>query len=240
MKKMLFACVSLVALTVASRLDAADLSSLPAPVVAPPFPTAYNWTGFYAGGRVGYAWGTSNWTSSTPGAANLSGALDLFQPFNAFNDTGSFSQGMQAGYNYMLPNRIVVGAEADVTFPGFPDKAGISIGGTSNLTSPMLGAETLSETVLNSGTVRGRIGYAPGNWLFYATGGFAWTYDRLTLAQLGSGANESPFLWRLGFAAGAGVEAPVAPHWTARLEYLYTGYGNGSTTFFVGAQRIEF
>ena len=79
----------------------------------------------------------------------------------------------------MLPNRIVVGAEADVTFPGFPNNAGISIGGTSNLTSPTLGAETFSETVLTSGTVRGRIGYAPGSWLFYATGGFAWTYDRL-------------------------------------------------------------
>jgi high affinity Mn2+ porin len=199
----------------------------------------YNWTGFYAGGSVGYAWGTSNWTSSTPGAANLSGALDLFQPFNAFNDTGSFSQGMQAGYNYMLPNRIVIGAEADVTFPGFPDKAGISIGGIKNLTSPALGAETFSETVLNSGTVRGRIGYAPGGWLFYATGGFAWTYDRQTLTQLAIGVSERPFLWRLGFAAGAGVEAPVAPHWTARLEYLYTGYGNSSTTFFAGAQRIE-
>ena len=140
MKKMLFACVSLVALTVASRLDAADLSSLPAPVVAPPFPTGYNWTGFYAGGRVGYAWGNFKLDLEHAGSSNLSGAIDLFQPFNAFKDTGSFSQGMQAGYNYMLPNRIVVGAEADVTFPGFPNNAGISIGGTSNLTSPTLGA----------------------------------------------------------------------------------------------------
>ena len=236
MRELLVAGVALMA--VAGERLCCDFS-LPIAVKAAPVPTAYNWTGFYAGGRVGYAWGTSNWTSNTPGAANLSGALDLFQPFNAFNDTGSFSQGMQAGYNYMLPNRIVVGAEADVTFPGFPDKAGISIGGTSNLTSPMLGAETLSETVLNSGTVRGRLGYAPGNWLFYATGGFAWTYDRLALTQLGSGATESPFLSRLGFAAGAGVEAPVAPHWTARLEYLFTDYGNGSTTFFVGAQRVD-
>ena len=40
--------------------------------------------------------------------------------------------------------------------------AGISIGGTSTFTSPTLGAESFSETVLASGTVRGRIGYAPG------------------------------------------------------------------------------
>ena len=46
-------------------------------------------------------------------------------------------------------------------------------------------------------------------------------------------------MWRLGFAAGAGVEAPVAPHWTARLEYLFTDYGNSGTTFFAGAQRFD-
>ena len=197
--------------------------------------------GFYAGGHLGYAWGSSNWTASTPAAPALStsGSIDLFQPFDAFKDTGSFFEGLQAGYNYMLPNRVVVGAEADVSFPSFPNSAGISIGGTSTLSSALIGAESYSETVLSSGTVRGRIGYAPGSWLFYATGGFAWTYDQLTLTQLASGASESPFLWRLGWAAGAGVEVPVAPHWTARLEYLFTDYGISSVTFFSGAQRID-
>ena len=93
--------------------------------------------------------------------------------------------------------------------------------------------------MLSSGTVRGRIGYAPGNWLFYATGGFAWTYDQLTLTQLASGTTESPFLWRLGWAAGAGVEVPVAPHWTARLEYLFTDYGTSSVTFASAGQRFN-
>ena len=192
LKELLVACVLLTALDVANRADAADLS-LPLPVKAPTTPFGYDWSGFYAGGRVGYAWGTSNWTASTPGAPNVSGSLDLFQPFDAFKDTGSFSQGLQAGYNYMLPNRIVIGAEADVTFPGFPNNAGISIGGASNLTSPTLGAETFSETVLTSGTVRGRIGYAPGSWLFYATGGVAWTYNQLSLTQLANGTTECRF-----------------------------------------------
>jgi len=39
--------------------------------------------------------------------------------------------------------------------------------------------------------------------------------------------------------AGAGIEVPIAPHWTARLEYLFTDYGNSGTTFFAGAQRID-
>ena len=117
--------------------------------------------------------------------AVVSGSFGLFQPINSFNETGSFFDGMQAGYNYMLPNRFVVGAEADASFPSFQNLNGISIGGTSTLLAPAIGAESFSETMLSFGTVRGRIGYAPGNWLFYATGGFAWAYDQLTLTQLG-------------------------------------------------------
>ncbi|MGC1348554.1 MAG: carbohydrate porin [Xanthobacteraceae bacterium] len=200
---------------------------------------AYNWNGFYAGGQMGYAWGSSNFTASSPGAPSVSGSFSVAQPLDSFAEAGSFLAGVQAGYNYMLPNRLLVGAEVDATFPAFPNLAGFGIGGTSNLISPTLGAETYGENVLASGSVRGRMGYAPGSWLFYATGGLAWTYDRLTLAQLATTANEQPFLWRLGWAAGAGVEAPVAPHWTARLEYLFTDYGNSGTTFFAGAQRFD-
>jgi len=211
-----------------------DLIVTKAPAI--PFSGAeYNWNGFYAGGHLGVAWGSSNWTA----APGIAGSTDLFQPIDAFDEAGSFFAGLQAGYNYMLPNRFLIGAEADASFPSFPNLAGISIGGTSTFTSPALGAVSYSETVLSSGTLRGRVGYAPGSWLFYATGGFAWTYDRQTLTQLAGGASESPFLWRLGWAAGVGVEAPVAPHWTARLEYLFTDYGNSGTAFFAGAQRFN-
>jgi high affinity Mn2+ porin len=204
---------------------------------APPpssIPADFNWTGFYAGGHLGYAWGSSNWTG--PGAT---GSLNLSQSVDTFAETGSFFEGLQAGYNYMLPNRVVIGAEIDASFPAFQNLAGISIGGISNFTSPTLGAVSYSETVLSSGTVRGRIGYAPGSWLFYATGGFAWSYDQLTLTQLASGTTDMPFLWRLGWAAGAGVEVPILPHWTARLEYLFTDYGTSSALFANAGQRFN-
>jgi high affinity Mn2+ porin len=224
-----------VALATAQRaLAADDIIVTKAPPIPYSVPAAYDWNGFYAGGHLGYAWGNSNWT-----APGVSGSLDLAQPVDTFDGAGSFFAGLQAGYNYMLPNRVVIGAEADVSFPAFPNLAGISIGGASTFTSPTIGAESYSETVLSSGTVRGRIGYAPGNWLFYATGGFAWTYDQLSLTQLASGATEAPFLWRLGWAAGAGVEVPVAPRWTARLEYLFTDYGISGVNFLGGAQRID-
>ena len=211
--------------------NAADL-----PVKAPPQKPAraYDWTGFYVGGHLGYAWGTSNW--ATPGN---SGSIDLSQPIDIFSEAGSFFTGLEGGYNFMLPNRMVLGGEADASFPSFQTRAGISIGGSTTFASPLFGPESYGETVLSSGTLRGRIGYAPGDWLLYATGGFAWSYDQLTLTQATTGTAAMPFLWRLGWAAGAGIEAPVAPHWTARLEYLLTDYRHGSVLFANTGQRFS-
>jgi high affinity Mn2+ porin len=201
----------------------------------------YNWTGFYAGGNMGVGWGTSNWRA----APGVSGSTDLFQTIDTFDEAGSFFAGVQAGYNYVLPNRILLGAEVDASFPSFQgvpsgvNPFAVTVGGISTFTSPTLGPVSFAETVLASGTVRGRIGYAPGHWLFYATGGFAWTYNEQSLTQTASGLSETAVLWRLGWVVGGGVEVPIAPHWTARLEYLYTGYGNHNTGFFSGVQPIN-
>lgn len=191
---------------------------------------AYNWTGFYFGGHIGGAWGTSNW--STPGA---SGSASVYSTINTYDEAGSFLAGIQGGYNYMFRNRIVVGAEVDATFPNFPSLTGTSTGPIFNFTTPA-GAQNMTEAMLASGTVRGRVGYAFGSWLLYGTGGFAWYYGQQTLTNFTTGAVESPFLWRLGWAAGGGVEAPIAPHWTAKLEYLFLDYGNKTYPFAAGAQ----
>jgi high affinity Mn2+ porin len=197
----------------------------------------YDWTGFYAGVHLGYAWGSSQWTEQPDG---LSGALNMFQRYDAFTGTGSWFGGLQAGYDYMLPNRVVIGAVADLSAPSPQSINSVSIGGISTFISPRLGQESYSETVLDMGTVRGRIGYSPGNWLFYATGGFAWAYDQLTVTQLdNSGTTDMPFLWRLGWAAGAGIEMPLAPSWTAGLEYLYTQYGNKTVCFANAGQAFQ-
>ena len=229
--------VSTAALAIVSAQSAVadDITVTKAPAIPYSGTSGYNWTGFYAGGHFGVAWGSSNWTA-TPG---ISGSTSLFRTIDTFDEAGSFFAGVQAGYNYMLPNRVVIGAEIDASFPSYQNLAGISIGGTSNFTSPALGSLSYSETMLAFGTARARIGYAPGSWLFYATGGFAWTYNQQSLTQLSTGNSESPFLWRLGWAAGAGVETPIAPHWTSRLEYLFTDYGSSSYSFSGGLQPIS-
>ena len=191
MRGLLIVGVSLIAL--ADRAAADDIMVTKAAPIPYSVPAAYDWSGFFAGGHLGYAWGSSNWTGTTPAARALSssGSIDLFQSFDAFEDTGSYFEGLQAGYNYMLPNRVLIGAEADVSIPSFPSSStGLGIGGASTLTLPPIGAQSYSENILAFGTVRGRIGYAPGNWLFYATGGFAWTYDQLSLTQTATGTSE--------------------------------------------------
>ena len=145
----------------------------------PPALQAYDWTALYVGGHTGYAGGRSNWRAPP----DLASSLSLFQSSDIFTGSGSYFGGLQIGYDYMLPNRVVLGAQLDASFPGFP-RNDISLGGISIFSTPAIGLASYSENVLHYGTLRGRVGYAPANWLVYATGGFAWTYDQLTLNQL--------------------------------------------------------
>ena len=225
--------------------DAADLSrGLPAKAPPPAVTSAADdWTGFYAGGHFDYAGGTSNWTATQAGAAgpSFSGTLDLFQGYNVSTGKGSYLLGFQAGYNYMLASRVVLGVETDVSFPSV-------LGASEAIASPLIGQAIYRDQVEMSGTVRGRIGYAPGHWLFYATGGFAYSFDEISRTQVSglaiggtavAGTVENLFMVpRIGGAAGAGVEVMLTPRWMARFEYLYIGYGARSVNFPAGAQQF--
>jgi high affinity Mn2+ porin len=235
----------------AGSAEAGDL-----PVKAPPVPAAYDWTGFYVGGHLGYAGGSSRWLATQTGAVApvVAGSLDMFNAYNPFRDTGSDFVGFQGGYNYMVPSRWLFGVEGDVSFPSFAEPVPHLISGTSTLSSPSIGVASYSEQMEFSGTLRGRIGYAPNlgassHWLFYATGGLAWTFDQFTRTQIAGmpaggtavpGQVENLFMVpRVGGTAGAGVEYALPSNWTARLEYLFIDYGNRSVTFPAGAQRFD-
>jgi high affinity Mn2+ porin len=232
-----------VALSLALFASASRAADLPIfmPVKALPAATGYDWTGFYVGGHMGLATGNSGWTlDPVGGGAPVAGSFSIYQSPNAFKDSGSWFEGVQAGYIWMLRNRLVLGIEADGSFPTFPDPiTGMTIGGTSNFASPSFGTGSFSENVLASGTVRGRIGYAPGPWLFYATGGLAWSYNQQTLTQIATGNTEDRFLYRFGWAAGLGIETAIAPHWTVRGEYLWTGFPTVAENFPVSGQRVS-
>jgi high affinity Mn2+ porin len=224
--------VAAAALLSAGGAGAADLASA--------VPGAFDTSGFYLGAHIGMASGGSAFTATQPGgAASFSGTVDLFRPYDFFTGEGSNIGGFQFGYNAIYRSGLMLGLETDITFPG-------NISGLATFATPAIGTATYDDKLLMSGSVRGRIGYVSNHWLYYATAGFAWTEDNLTRTQINTspfgtpgGTIETKFPARNGWTAGAGVEMPLVPHWTARVEYLYSDYGVSSVTFPLAGQRFD-
>jgi high affinity Mn2+ porin len=181
------------------------------PVKAPHIQSLFDWTGFYIGAHAGYSRGSSNAVLSDPATTATS------------NFFGGMIGGVQAGYNYRLPSGILLGVETDITFPNYLTSNSV----VSSLATARSAATEQWDYV---GTARGRVGYATGPWLAYATGGLAWAGERF-LNSPAIGSEEKTLNTRLGWAAGAGVEYAFAPHWSARLEYLYSQFGKADIRF---------
>ncbi|SHK48084.1 high affinity Mn2+ porin [Bradyrhizobium lablabi] len=237
-------------LATCSAALAADLPpSLPAKPPVPYVATAYDWTGLYVGAHAGVIRGASNWTAQ-PGAGvpDLNGSFNLPFHLDFMAGTGSYVMGLQAGYNYVFPSRVLLGVEADVTMPNSDVLIPFSVRGSQTVSSPLIGQVTYGEAVIHYGSARARFGYAFDNFLLYGTGGLAWSYDQVTRSQDGGvsangfaaqGTLDTRRLWRLGWAAGAGIEIPVAGGWTAKAEYLSTGFGHKGMTFTAAAEPFN-
>jgi high affinity Mn2+ porin len=187
-------------------------SSLPLPVKAPRAPSAYDWSGFYVGGNIGYSMGRGSSTLSDPNPTAFS------------NPFGSLYGGLQAGYNYVLPSRLLFGLETDITFPYFFENGAMFSTGTA------LGT-TVTDQIDYIATLRGRFGYAFDHWLVYGTGGFAWSQARLTETPGVTNPQDTILLTRTGWALGLGAELAIAPNWSARFEYLYERFGTVGGVF---------
>lgn len=192
--------------------------------------SAVDWSGSFIGTHFAYASGRSPYSFVVPGISLSSESLDLTSRLDVYKGVGPYGLGLCAGYNYVLPSRMVFGVEADVTFPD-------TISGMATVMHAE-GPVLFMETVLASGTLRARFGYAPGSWLFYATGGFAWSYDQTVLESADGINGEKANYTRLGTAWGAGAELALSANWSARFEYLYTDLGSKDKAFAGGAQRV--
>jgi hypothetical protein len=121
--------------------EAADVSGQSSSAAATKAPIAEDLSGFYVGGHFGYATAGSAFTATQPGRTpNLTGTLDLFRPYDLFMGEGSNFGGFQAGYNTVFKSGLMVGIEADISFPG-------NMSGTSGLATPSIGAATYSDMV---------------------------------------------------------------------------------------------
>jgi high affinity Mn2+ porin len=190
---------------------AADLPVVNSLPFKAPAITDCDWSGFYVGGHVGYGRGNGRDTEFDP------------NPTTASSSFGSLFGGLQFGYNYLLPSRLLVGIEGDISFPNYLDD-----GIVASRTTP---SSAVTEKLDFVSTVRGRAGYAADHWLFYVTGGLAWSQARFLEDPNSTGNDDKVLRMRTGWALGAGAELGIAPGWTARLEYLYDHLGKASGTF---------
>jgi high affinity Mn2+ porin len=241
--------------TVAAAGDLSPNLPVKAPVPyvtkAPQAPAAngYDWNGWYIGVHVGVATGSSNWSATQPfGAPNLGGSFGIPFNFDFMAGTGSYVAGMQGGYNHVFQSRLMLGFEADASFPNSDVVVPFSLRGSQTVASPLTGLVTYGEAIMFYGSVRARAGYAFDHLLFYGTAGLAWTFDQVTRTQIAGfpaigtavpGTVDTSQPWRVRWAAGAGVEIPINRSWTAKAEYLWTGFGSHSVGFASGAQVYD-
>jgi high affinity Mn2+ porin len=188
------------------------------PVKAPYIQPLFDWTGFYIGAHAGYGRGTSSALLIDP----LPATTATSSPF------GGMIGGVQAGYNFQTPSGLLLGVEADLTFPNYLTSNSI----VGLLATPRSAVVEQWDYV---GTVRGRVGYAANHWLLYATGGLAYAGERFVNTPP-IGDEEKHLNVRLGWAAGAGVEYAFAPHWSLRLEYLYNRFEKADVRLASGTQ----
>jgi high affinity Mn2+ porin len=186
------------------------------PVKAPHIQAVFDWTGLYIGAHAGYSRGSSSAVLSDP------------TPIAASGTFSGMIGGVQAGYNVRLSSGLLLGVEVDITFPNF-------LTSNSIVSSLATAQSDVTEQWDYVATARGRIGYATGPWLAYATGGMAFAGERF-LNSPANGSDEKVLHTRLGWAAGGGLEYGFAPHWSARLEYLYSRFEKADIRFPSGTQ----
>jgi outer membrane immunogenic protein len=214
MKKLFVAGIAAAAFCGAPAL-AADL-----PVKAPAYKAVapmFNWTGFYVGGHVGWAWVRA----STTIVSDPSGA---FPPgFNFCCDRDGFIGGAQAGFNWQT-GQWVFGVEGDWSWTN-SSRVVIS-------TSPTIPGVVRTATADDHwyATATGRIGYARDNWLLYAKGGAAWFSETdgnpsTTGLPVGTTVAADVDHIHLGWTVGAGIEWALWPNWSAKIEYNYMDFG---------------
>jgi outer membrane immunogenic protein len=227
--------VAAVAALIGTPTFAADMA-----LKAPPTPPQiYSWSGCYVGGAVGGAFGRSSYSGDPTGDFRTPepiGEPSIIPNLSAIT-TGALNPssvigGGEIGCNWQISS-VVIGLEGDfggwnlskssvLTGPGDPEAPGTTLTAATSESSHWLA------------TIRPRLGIARNNWLFYITGGVAFTnatfsqsvlFDASATSMTGSVTSTLT-----GWTAGAGVEYGITPNWLLKAEYLYVGFPGQNLT----------
>ena len=206
--------VKRVALLIALNVVAGAAWAADLPLKAPVVPISYDWIGFYLGGNLGAANGTSSFS-------------DTLRPTpSTFTSTSpaSFLGGAQLGINYEFQSGLVVGAEA--MFDWLANDP-------TNFTASNLRAGTVTGSINNRWVTMatGKVGFAWDRLLAYGKAGGAWVGGSSSSFAAGAtpvGVSISSTSG--GWTAGAGLEWAFAGNWSVRAEYNFIGLQGQSFT----------
>jgi outer membrane immunogenic protein len=206
--------VAILGLTAASLAQAADLPTKAPPMIAAPL--AYNWSGFYVGGHLGFGWldNDSVAVTATPSfPANFA--------FTRQSDSG-FLGGGQIGFNWQA-GQWVFGLEGDLSWT--------DISACSRSLSPTV-AGTFADGCLGvnwTATVGPRLGFAWSNVLLYVKGGLAWADFTSTSTTTNAAGVVTSITTggetRTGLMLGGGLEYGLANNWSIKIEYNWMDFG---------------
>jgi len=233
----------LLSVLVAGSAQSADL---PATRYVPTLavPTAFTWTGFYAGVNAGAAFSGSDLPRYSEGTGFVGLNPGTLNGFQRSREQTGFVGGGQLGYNHQV-GRIVLGIETDIQYARL-DRRRSGTGTFPNLPIGITDNDSLTarSRLDYLGTVRGRIGVLPSERLMvYATGGLAYgdVTTRTAYTDIGTGSffpggvNVIPYAGsrsatQVGYVAGGGIEYAFTNHLSAKIEGLYADLGSSSVT----------
>ncbi len=189
------------------------------------------WNGFYVGGYVGGTFGTTvaqTHTIFSPTGYFAASSVPAIATAGAQNiGMNGFNGGGQIGYSHTA-DRLMIGVELDF--------GSLSMTGTQSTTAVYPCCGPTSFTVKQMGTskwmstLRPRVGYTRGHFLFYATGGVAiadLNYREVftdTFATAAENGGITKNKW--GWVGGGGAEYSFGHHWSVKGEYLYAHFQN--------------
>ncbi|HZK99371.1 MAG TPA: outer membrane beta-barrel protein [Caulobacteraceae bacterium] len=200
-------------------IGSAIAAALAAPALAQSAPETYDWTGPYVGVNLGYGGGDFRYPFS--GTADIAGKNPVAGGLR--QSSSGVLGGGQIGYNFEMPNGIVLGAETDLGASRIQGRSSYSsLDSLGDATS-----DALRSRIDYLGTVRARVGEAMfgGRFVPYLTGGFAYGGVRTDAATSPGSSFESARSTQTGWTAGAGADYALTRHLSFRAEYLYVDLG---------------
>jgi outer membrane immunogenic protein len=189
--------------------SAADMAvkARPAPVAAAPF---FDWSGFYIGGEVGGAW------------TRTDGSFVFPPPATWRNSSSTGIGGGFVGYQYQFSNKIVFGVEANVLAPFDQNQGSSPCNPLASCGAGLVQHNSLDQALWSVGP---RLGWAAGQWMPYATGGYAATRRQEAFLTAAGAVVESSSNNLSGWYVGGGVDWMLSPTWILGVEYRHYDFG---------------